>query len=130
MKLKRRKVMEEYGKRPPPNKGEEYIVVNSGRQEVTDVEVGGRNIHLASAGATVYDKALALELRAKYKNDPSVSVIEKPYVSLNDGHRSVFSVPALPWKEKGNGKAESAKVDRGGHKAATRQEEGLNGLPT
>jgi hypothetical protein len=95
--------MEEYGKRPPPNKGEEYIVVNSGRREVTDVEVGGRRIHLASAGATLYDKSLALEVKAKYKNDPNVSVIEKPYVSLNDGHRHLFSVPELPWKRGQNG---------------------------
>jgi hypothetical protein len=112
--------MEEYGKRPPPNKGEEYIVVNSGRREVTDVEVGGRHIHLASAGATLYDKSLALEVKAKYKNDPNVSVIEKPYVSLNDGHRTHFTVPLLPWKDKGNGEEESARkqVDLGGYQEA------------
>lgn len=101
MRKKFRKVMTEYGKRPEPNKGEEYIIVNSGREKVTDVEVGGRDIHLASSGATVYDRTLAMEVKDKYKDNPNVKVIEKPYLSLSDGHRTVFGcLPEMPWKRR------------------------------
>ena len=76
-------------------------MVNSGREKVTDVTVGGRDIHLASAGATVYDRGLAMEVKDKYKYDPNVMVIEKPYLSLNDGHKTVFGcLPEMPWKRK------------------------------
>lgn len=104
--------MEEYGKRPPPNKGEEFIIANSGRQAVTDVEIGGKRIHLRSAGATVYDRALAMEIKDKYRNNPNLMVIEKPYRSLNDGHKHIFTVPELPWhrkriRERNNGQTDA-----------------------
>jgi hypothetical protein len=109
---KPRKVMEEYGKRPPPNKGEEFIIANSGHRAVTDVEVGGRKIHLRSSGATVYDRSLAMEIKDKYRHDPNLMVIEKPYRSLNDGHATHWTVPELPWKRAGQEaeKAERAEV--------------------
>ena len=119
--MRRKRVMTEYGKRPPPNKGEEFIIVNSGHQKVTDVEVGGTAIHLLSAGATVYDRALAMEVKDKYKWDPNVKVIEKPYLSLNDGHRSSFVVPELPWKREVKDGEEEHETGRRG---TVRQDEG------
>ena len=120
MARKLRKVMSEYGKRPPPNKGEEFIIVNSGHQKVTDVEVGGKAIHLLSAGATVYDRALAMEVKDKYKWDPNVKVIEKPYLSLSDGRRTHWTVPELPWKKVRRGE----EMDREGDKEVRKSTQG------
>jgi len=43
---------------------------------------------------------LAGEIKDKYKLDPNVMVIQKPYVTLNNEHKTLHIVPALPWKEK------------------------------
>ena len=75
------------------------------------MEVGGTDIHLESAGATLYDRTLAMEVKDKYKWDPNVKVIEKPYVSLNDGHRSTFVVPELPWKKETRPRVEPPAAD-------------------
>lgn len=116
MRRKLRKVMMEYGKRPSTTyQSEEYLVVNSGKRVVTDVEVGGRQVHLLSAGATVYDKNLAFEIKDKYRNDPNVMVIQKPWVRLNDGHVTHHVVPELPWhkqKRRTNGKEVDPKGDQ------------------
>ena len=95
-----RKVMSEYGKRPSTTyQSEEFLVVNSGKRAVTDVEVGGHPVHLLQSGATVYDRSLALEIKDKYKLDPNVMVIRKPWVRLNDGHVTHHTIPELPWKK-------------------------------
>jgi hypothetical protein len=120
---RRKKVMTEYGKRPSTTyQSHEYIVVNSGRKTVTDVSVGGRDIHLASAGATIYDKNLALEIKDKYRMDPNVYVIEKPwerYRERQGDRKTHWSVPELPWRCK---EAEGQEADPGGHGMSARVE--------
>jgi len=80
---------------------EEFIIANSGKRRISEVAVGGKSIKLGPSGATTYDKVLAGELKDKYKYDPNVIVIQKPYIQLNEGHKTHHLVPALPWhKEK------------------------------
>jgi hypothetical protein len=113
--------MTEYGKRPTSTyQSQEYLVVNSGREKVTDVEAGGRDVHLASAGATIYDKSLAMEIKDKYRWNPNVMVIEKPWVRMSDGHKTHFTIPALPWRREED-EAEGQE-DPGGHGVSPRVE--------
>ncbi|MCB2179450.1 hypothetical protein KQH61_05965 [bacterium] len=91
------KPMAEVGIRPSRNKGREFIVRNSGRKEVSAVEVGDTVVDLGTSGATIYDETLANEIRDKYRLDPNVLVIEKPYVQLKDeGSPSVVFSVQLP----------------------------------
>ena len=111
--MKRKRVMTEYGQRPSTTyQAEEFIVVNSGQKPVTQVEAGGMDIRLGSTGATVYDRSLAMEIKEKYKQDPNVMVIEKPWVRMSDGRKTHFTVPDLPWKGAGQEapQTESAEV--------------------
>lgn len=98
--LKRRKPMNVVDKRPASSRHEaEYMIVNSGKRKVSEVEVGGKNVELYRAGATSYDKVFAEELKDKYKNDPNIMVIEKPHVRLREVHKTHHTVPKLPWKD-------------------------------
>jgi len=63
------------------------------------VNIEGKKVKLGPSGATTYDPVLAGELKDKYRGDPNVMVIEKPYVQLNPIHKTHFTVPPLPWKK-------------------------------
>ena len=95
-----RRVMLEVDKRPTSTyQKEEFIIANSGKRKVSEVNVGGKSVKLGPSGATTYDRVLAGELKDKYKNDPNVIVIQKPYIQLHHGHKTHHLVPALPWHE-------------------------------
>ena len=99
MKRKRRRVMLEVDKAPSTSSGEEFIIANSGRRKITEVNVGRKTVKLGPAGATTYDKILAGEIKDKYKNDPNVIVINKPHVTMDGIHQTHHTVPALPWHD-------------------------------
>ena len=92
--------MNEVDKRPTSTyQTEEFIIANSGKRDIREVEVGGKKIDLFSSGATTYDSVLAGELKDKYKNDPNVIVINKPHVRMQGEDKTHHTVPALPWKD-------------------------------
>ncbi len=100
MKGKRRRVMLEVDKRPASSyRAEEFIIANSGKRKVTEVNVGGKTVKLGPSGATTYDKVLAGEIKDKYKNDPNVIVIHKSSVTMDGIHQTHHTVPALPWHD-------------------------------
>ncbi len=97
---KRKRVMNELDKRPANTRdAEEWVIVDRGVNQRRSVNVGGRNVELYSSGATTYDKTLGRELKDKYKDDPGIMVVEKPYVQIKSEHKSFFTVPELPWKK-------------------------------
>ena len=92
--------MNEVYKRPTSTyQTEEFIIANSGRKQVSEVEVGGKKVDLFSSGATTYDPVLAGEIKDKYKGDPNIIVINKPHVRLQGADKTHHTVPALPWKD-------------------------------
>ena len=100
MARKPKKVMEEVDKRPSSTyQAEEFIIANSGTRRVTEVNVDGKRVKLGPSGATTYDSVLAGEIKDKYKLDPNVIVIPKPYIRLGDGHQTHHLVPHLPWHD-------------------------------
>ena len=95
-----RRVMNEVDKRPASShRAEEFIIANSGRRPIKEVEVGGKKIDLFSSGATTYDKTLAAEVKDKYKDDPNIVVINKPHVRPNGARKTHFTVPEGPWSK-------------------------------
>ena len=92
--------MNEVDKRPTSTyQTEEFIIANSGRKQISEVEVGGKKVNLFSSGATTYDSVLAGEIKDKYRDDPNVMVINKPHVRLQGADKTHHTVPALPWKD-------------------------------
>ena len=92
--------MNEVDKRPTSTyQTEEFIIANSGKRDIREVEVGGKKVDLFSSGATTYDSVLAGELKDKYKNDPNIMVINKSHVRLQGADKTHHTVPALPWKD-------------------------------
>ena len=99
-KRQHRRVMNEVDKRPTSTyQTEEFIIANSGKRKVSEVEVGGKRVKLLSSGATTYDPVLAGELKDKYENDPNVMIINKPHVRMQGADKTHHTVPALPWKD-------------------------------
>ena len=98
-KRRHQKVMNEVDKRPASTyQTEEFIIANSGRRPISEVEVGGKRIDLFSSGATTYDPVLANEIKDKYKDDPNIMVINKPHVRPQGADKTHHTVPILPWK--------------------------------
>jgi hypothetical protein len=92
--------MNEVDKRPSTTyQSEEYIIANTSKRDIRQVEVGGKKIDLYSSGATTYDPVLAGEIRDKYSNDPAIMVINKPHVREQGANKTHHTVPALPWKD-------------------------------
>ena len=100
-KRKHRRVMNEVDKRPATtHQTEEFIIANSGRKRISEVEVGGKRVDLFSSGATTYDSVLAGEIKDKYRDDPNIMVINKPHVRQQGADKTHHTVPELPWKKK------------------------------
>ena len=84
-KKKFRRVMNEVDKRPASTyQTEEFIIANSGRRQIKEVEVGGKRIELFSSGATTYDPVLAGELKDKYKNVELMLVEGVPHSKVKE----------------------------------------------
>ena len=99
-KRQHRRVMNEVDKRPSTTyQSEEFIIANTSKRDINEVEVGGKKIDLYSSGATTYDPVLAGEVKDKYKDDPSIIVINKSHVRLQGASKTHHTVPALPWKD-------------------------------
>jgi hypothetical protein len=92
--------MNEVDKRPTTTyQSEEFIIANTSKRDIREVEVGGKKIDLYSSGATTYDPVLAREIKDKYKDDPNIIVINKPHVRPDGYGKTHHTVPALPWKD-------------------------------
>ena len=91
-----RRVMNEVDKRPASTyQTEEFIIANSGKRQIKEVEVGGKRIELFSSGATTYDPVLANEIKDKYRDDPNIMVINKSHVRPQGSSRTHHTVPDL-----------------------------------
>ena len=73
-----------------------FYVRNATKQKFDKLTAGGKEMKFNHEGRMmINDEKLAREIQAEYPDKLAVTRVRQP----NDGHRTFFSMPEMPWKK-------------------------------